>query len=159
MWHCKQTMKKCTLWVLGDGMVLYPFPWCTNYTRKLYHPLNAYIISSLHDLVLTLSCTSIPPPLPAGCSKIGPWECDLGSPLTIQECCTLIKQSVTTRSNRHCPVLNLSIPAKKRLRCCPRSIQCYADMPYGGVSKPIDQSRIVMHVIREDIVLYPAMIK
>jgi hypothetical protein len=145
--------------VLGDGMVFYPFSWCTNYTCKLYHPLNAFIISSMPDLVLTLSCTSIPPPLPANCTQIGPWDCNMGQALTLQECCTLIKQSVTTRSNRHCTVPDLNIKPRLRPRCRPKSIQCYADVPYGGVSKPIDQSRIVMHVNREDIVIHPAMIK
>jgi hypothetical protein len=47
--------------VLGDGMVFHPFPWRT--TGALYHQMNALIISSMPDLDLTLSCTSIPPPL------------------------------------------------------------------------------------------------
>ena len=54
--------------VLGDGMVFYPFPWCT--TGALYHQPNAFIISSMPDLVLTLSCTSIPPPLQLAALKL-----------------------------------------------------------------------------------------
>ena len=89
--------------VLGDGMVFYPWQWCTKDN---------------------------------GCIDVGPWDCDVGTPLSVEECCNLIK---------------VSAPAED---VNGNYIDCFVDPPVGSVSNPIDYGRVMIHVNNEDIVVH-----
>ena len=89
--------------VLGDGMVFYPWEWCTT----------------------------------SGCYDIGPWDCDVGTPLTVEQCCNMITASVPTADVNG------------------NYLDCYADPPIGSVSKPIDAGRVCIHVNSNNIVVRP----
>lgn len=88
--------------ILGDGMVWYPYQWCTV----------------------------------ENCVDIGPWDCDVGLPLTIEQCCDAIK-------------ITVPLPDKEG-----NYIDCYNDPPVGSESNPIDYSRVRIHVDSNDIVVH-----
>ncbi|KAL7523478.1 hypothetical protein ACHAWF_000542, partial [Thalassiosira exigua] len=69
------------------------------------------------------------------CSSIGPWDCDVGTPLSVDQCCNMIKASVPD------PDLNGNY------------IECFPDYPIGSVSKPIDEGRVCIHVNANNIVV------
>ncbi len=73
----------------------------------------------------------------AGCASIGPWDCDIGAFLTIEDCCSLIKAAVPTAD------VNGNF------------IDCYSDFPYGSLSKPIEQGRILMHLDAQNKIAHP----
>jgi hypothetical protein len=79
----------------GDGMVFYPWEWCT--------------------------------PKGSGepdCREIGPWDCDVGIPLTVEQCCNMIKASVP----------NADVEGNY--------LDCHPQYPVGSVSNPIDYGRV-----------------
>jgi len=80
--------------ILGDGMVFYPWDWCTA----------------------------------EDCFNVGPWDCDVGTPLTVDQCCTFINASV--------PDVDVN----------GNYLDCYADPPVGSVSNPVDYGRVTIHV-------------
>jgi len=80
--------------ILGDGMVFYPWDWCTT----------------------------------EDCYSIGPWDCDVGTPLSVEQCCGMIKASV--------PAVDVN----------GNYLDCYADPPVGSVSNPVDYGRVSIHV-------------
>mmetsp|Transcript_30050 Transcript_30050/g.54466 ORF Transcript_30050/g.54466 Transcript_30050/m.54466 type:complete len:204 (+) Transcript_30050:117-728(+) len=71
------------------------------------------------------------------CYTVGPWDCDIGTPLTVEQCCNHIKTSVPN------PDVNGN------------SIDCYVDPPVGSASNPIDYGRVCIHVNSENIVVHP----
>mmetsp|Transcript_6162 Transcript_6162/g.11018 ORF Transcript_6162/g.11018 Transcript_6162/m.11018 type:complete len:281 (+) Transcript_6162:237-1079(+) len=71
------------------------------------------------------------------CYAIGPWDCHLGSPLTVDQCCNVIKSDVTD------PDVNGNM------------IHCVASPPMGSASKPIDHGRVIIHRDANNIVQYP----
>ena len=81
--------------VHGDGMVWYPFPWCV--PREGGEP---------------------------ECREIGPWDCDVGTPLTVQECCNMIKASVPDADVEG------------------NFLTCHPSYPVGSVSNPVDYGRV-----------------
>mmetsp|Transcript_24552 Transcript_24552/g.39970 ORF Transcript_24552/g.39970 Transcript_24552/m.39970 type:complete len:203 (+) Transcript_24552:140-748(+) len=91
--------------ILGDGMVWYPYQWCTEVGGT-------------------------------GCVNIGPWDCDVGLPLTIEQCCNAIKVTVP-------------LPDHKG-----NYLDCHPDPPIGSVSNPIDYSRVRIHVDTNNIVVH-----
>ena len=88
--------------VLGDGMVFYPWQWCTA----------------------------------DDCYDVGPWDCDVGTPLTVEQCCTYIKSTV--------PEIDVN----------GNYLDCFVDPPIGSVSNPIDYGRVCIHVNNEGIVVH-----
>ena len=71
-----------------------------------------------------------------GCYDIGPWDCNIGTPLTVEQCCTMIKASV--------PDVDVN----------GNNIDCYVDPPIGSISKPIDHGRVRI-IVNEDVVVRP----
>jgi len=92
--------------VLGDGMVFYPFEWCTT----------------------------------DGCVEAGPWDCDVGTPLTVDDCCAMIKNDAAFKDK---PDVNGN------------EIGCFPDFPIGSPSKPRNLKRVCIHVDTNDIVVHP----
>jgi len=88
--------------VLGNGMVFYPWDWCTTAST---------------------------------CYAVGPWDCDVGIPLPVEDCCNMIKSSVPY------PDLNGNL------------LDCYVDPPVGSVSNPTDYGRVSIHVNGKNIVI------
>ena len=71
------------------------------------------------------------------CYSIGPWDCDIGTPLTVEQCCNLIKASVPEADERG------------------NHIDCYVDPPIGSASNPVDPGRVCIHVDANDFVVRP----
>jgi hypothetical protein len=93
----------------GDGIVTYPFEWCT--------------------------------PHPSGgdpeCREIGPWDCDVGTPLTVEQCCTMIQASVP----------NADVEGNH--------LECHASYPVGSISNPVDYGRVSIATDSEGNVIRP----
>eukprot|EP00804_Cyclotella_cryptica_P017170 CCRYP_013112-RA/>CCRYP_013112-RA protein AED:0.07 eAED:0.07 QI:97/1/1/1/1/1/2/301/209 len=92
----------------GDGMVFYPFEWCI--------------------------------PNPSGepeCREIGPWDCDVGTPLTVEQCCNMIKASVP----------NADVEGNY--------LACHPQYPVGSVSNPIDYGRVSITTDAQGNVVHP----
>ena len=109
--------------VLGDGMVFHPlvhYGCGVSSTECIHYLLHA---QPCPDTFLCLNSSSTS----AGCTKIGPWNCDVGQALTIQNCCNLIKQAVPTQDISRC-----CRGGKTKFRG--NRIQCYVDVPYGSMS-------------------------
>ena len=70
-----------------------------------------------------------------GCRSIGPWDCDVGTPLTVEQCCTMIKSSVP-----HADVNG-------------KFLQCFVDYPVGSAANPSDYGRVRIPVNSEGIVV------
>lgn len=73
----------------------------------------------------------------AGCKQIGPWDCDIGTPLNVTECCNMIKASTP-----HADIDG-------------NYLECFPDYPVGSVSNPVDYHRVLIHVNSMDIVVHP----
>ena len=71
------------------------------------------------------------------CYDIGPWDCDVGLPLTWEGCCDMIKDSVPD------PDVNGN------------KIDCYPSHPVGSLKNPIDYQRITIVVNSDGIVIRP----
>jgi hypothetical protein len=71
-----------------------------------------------------------------GCGSIGPWDCDIGTPLSVEECCNMIKASVPH------PDVNGNY------------LECHPDYPVGSVSNPTDYGRVCIHVNGANIVVH-----
>ena len=71
------------------------------------------------------------------CYAIGPWDCQVGSPLTVEQCCNIIKSDVTD------PDVNGN------------EINCVADPPMGSDTKPIDHGRVIIHIDANNMVQHP----
>ena len=61
----------------------------------------------------------------------------MGTPLTIEACCDVIKAAA--------PTVDVN----------GNYIDCYADFPYGSMSKPIEVGRIIMHLGAENKIAHP----
>eukprot|EP00970_Alexandrium_tamarense_P010519 scaffold2159_cov200-Alexandrium_tamarense.AAC.5 len=96
--------------ILGDGMIFYPWDWC-------YPDENG---------------DGTPE-----CRQIGPWDCDVGTPLTVEQCCNMIKASVP----------NADVNGNY--------LECYASYPVGSVSNPVDYGRVTLQVNKDGIVVRP----
>jgi hypothetical protein len=96
--------------ILGDGMIFYPWDWC-------YPDENG---------------DGTPE-----CRQIGPWDCDVGTPLTVEQCCNMIKASVP----------NADVHGNY--------LECYASYPVGSVSNPVDYGRVTLQVNKDGIVVRP----
>lgn len=70
-----------------------------------------------------------------GCYTIGPWDCDVGTPLSVDQCCNMIKTTVP-----HADVNG-------------NELECYADLPIGSVNNPVDYGRVCIHVNSHNIVI------
>ena len=103
--------------VLGDGMIFYPFPWCLS-------PDNP-------------RCHTVANPPDDCCYSIGPWDCDLGTPLSVEECCNLIK-AAEPHPDIHGNYLS-----------------CFESYPVGSIHNPVDYSRIMIHVDNNGNVVHP----
>ena len=66
------------------------------------------------------------------CIDIGPWDCDVGEPLTVEQCCNYIKGSMPTADMNE------------------NYIDCYVDPPIVSTSNPPDYSRVQLHVDKFD---------
>jgi len=76
--------------------------------------------------------------LPNGhCYTVGPWDCDVGTPLNVDECCNMIKATVPDADVNG------------------NTIDCYADYPVGSVSNPVDYGRVSIPVNANNIVVRP----
>lgn len=95
--------------VLGDGMVFYPHEWCSDGSDGYG----------------------------GGCANIGPWDCDLGSPLLVQDCCDLIQADY--------PGVDVN----------GNTLECFPDFPIGSPSNPIDEDRVIIHIDAEGNVAHP----
>lgn len=73
----------------------------------------------------------------SNCYDIGPWDCDVGIPLTVEECCKYITDTVPTPDRNG------------------NKLDCYPDPPIGSVSKPIDYGRCIIHVNSTNYVVRP----
>jgi len=71
-----------------------------------------------------------------GCVDVGPWDCDVGLPLTVEQCCQAIQVTVP-------------LPDHKG-----NYIDCHPDFPVGSVSNPTDFSRVRIHVDTNNIVVH-----
>ena len=71
-----------------------------------------------------------------GCQTIGPWDCDVGTPLTVEQCCNMIKATVPN------PDLQGNM------------LDCYPDYPVGSASNPVDYGRVTIHVNGEGKVVH-----
>lgn len=71
------------------------------------------------------------------CYDIGPWDCHAGFPLTVEQCCNMIKATV--------PVMDVN----------GNKIDCYVDPPVGSISKPIEYGRVRIIVNEENNVVRP----
>mmetsp|Transcript_24586 Transcript_24586/g.52979 ORF Transcript_24586/g.52979 Transcript_24586/m.52979 type:complete len:210 (+) Transcript_24586:165-794(+) len=71
------------------------------------------------------------------CYNIGPWDCDVGTPLGVEECCNMIKATVTH------PDLNGNY------------LECHVDPPVGSVSNPTNYGRVCIRVNDASIVTHP----
>lgn len=71
------------------------------------------------------------------CYAIGPWDCQVGSPLTVEQCCNIIKSDVTD------PDVNGN------------EINCVADPPMGSDTKPFDLGRVIIHIDANNMVQHP----
>ena len=66
---------------------------------------------------------------------VGPWDCDVGAPLTVDECCSLIKSSV--------PFADVN----------GNFLECYANYPVGSVQNPEVSSRVIILTNHQGIVV------
>lgn len=71
------------------------------------------------------------------CYSIGPWDCDVGTPLTVEECCNMVTATVT-----HADMNG-------------NYLECFVDPPVGSASNPTDKSRVCIHVDENNIVMTP----
>ena len=111
---------KLDCWVLSSTDVFYPdldYGCIVSSTECIHYLLHAQPCPETF-LCLDSSSTS------AGCTKIGPWNCDVGKALTIQNCCNLIKQVIPTRDISCC----------RKTKCRGNRIQCYVEVLYGSMS-------------------------
>ena len=92
----------------GDGLVYYPYDWC----------------------IPTATGTPY-------CREIGPWDCDVGTPLTVDQCCTMIKASVP----------NADVNGNE--------LTCFPDYPVGGSQNPTNGGRVIIAVNGQGIVVRP----
>ncbi|KAL7439161.1 hypothetical protein ACHAXM_006561 [Skeletonema potamos] len=74
--------------------------------------------------------------LAEGCYTVGPWDCDVGIPLTAADCCQMIKDSV----NR--PDVN------------GKMLECYNELPIGSPGNPKDPNRVILHTDADGIVVH-----
>mmetsp|Transcript_21583 Transcript_21583/g.40673 ORF Transcript_21583/g.40673 Transcript_21583/m.40673 type:complete len:202 (+) Transcript_21583:218-823(+) len=70
------------------------------------------------------------------CVDVGPWDCDVGLPLTIDQCCQAIQVTVP-------------LPDHKG-----KYIGCHPDPPVGSDSNPFVASRVRIHVDSNMIVVH-----
>lgn len=70
-----------------------------------------------------------------GPMEIGPWDCDVGTPLTVEACCNMIKTTVP----------NADVNGNH--------LDCYADHPVGSTSNPVNYGRVSIHVNSNNIVV------
>lgn len=75
------------------------------------------------------------------CFHIGPWDCDSGFPLTIEQCCNVIKASV---------------PGKDKNG---NEIYCHVAYPLGSEQNPFDYSRVSIILNGADRVVTPPLIE
>jgi len=71
------------------------------------------------------------------CHTLGPWDCDVGLPLTVEECCKMITDTV--------PGTDLN----------GNELTCYNDYPVGSPQNPVDESRVLIHVNGNNVVVHP----
>jgi len=95
--------------VLGDGLVFYPWTWCRSAQNRT----------------------------DGACDVVGPWDCDIGSPLPVKECCDLIRAAVPYADDRG------------------NGLECYEDHPAGSVTNPADYSRVTIKVDKHGVVVFP----
>ncbi|EJK72559.1 hypothetical protein THAOC_05897 [Thalassiosira oceanica] len=62
------------------------------------------------------------------CIDIGPWDCDVGESLSVEQCCNYIKGSM--------PQADMN----------GNYLDCYVDPPIGSASNPADYTRVQIHV-------------
>ena len=93
------------------GMIWYPFQWVL--------PAGTYADKTYDE--------------PTGID-IGPWDCDVGSPLTPEQCCTLIKSSMPY------PDVNNN------------KLDCYSNYPIGSSQNPVQENRVIILTNHQDIV-------
>eukprot|EP00986_Skeletonema_menzelii_P020383 scaffold31020_cov160-Skeletonema_menzelii.AAC.4 len=70
------------------------------------------------------------------CYTIGPWDCDVGIPLTKEECCKMIKDSVPTADMNG------------------NYLECYFEYPVGTSENPVQTNRIIIHTDANDVVVH-----
>ena len=61
------------------------------------------------------------------CFILGPWDCDVGTPLTVAQCCNVIKASVPLPDIHN------------------NYVDCYIDPPIGSTSNPVLHDRVIMN--------------
>lgn len=91
----------------GCGMVWYPWDWCVPGETE---------------------------GAAAVCSSIGPWDCHIGTNLSVEQCCQVI------------------LDDEPRADVNGKFLDCYADYPIGSVSNPTDPHRIRIHASVHGIV-------
>lgn len=74
---------------------------------------------------------------PVGCITVGPWDCDVGEPLSVEQCCKMITDTVPS------PDVNGNL------------LECFVDPPLGSPSNPIQPDRVIIHSNADDIVVHP----
>ena len=70
------------------------------------------------------------------CYTIGPWDCDVGTPLSVEECCNMIKAA-----EPH--------PDKNG-----NYLECFESFPVGSIDNPINYSRIMIHTDENGLVVH-----
>jgi hypothetical protein len=61
------------------------------------------------------------------CFEIGPWDCEVGIPLTVEQCCSMIKDTVPGEDING------------------KTLECYPDPPIGSESNPVNPGRVIIH--------------
>lgn len=72
-----------------------------------------------------------------GCVSIGPWDCDYGGALSVEDCCQIIKSDVTYPDNNG------------------NELECFVDPPVGSETKPVVTKRVFIHVDSNNVVIHP----
>lgn len=98
--------------ITGDGMIWYPYQWVL--PAGTYGG-NVYTEDTAID--------------------IGPWDCDVGTPLSIEECCNLIKTSA--------PAADIN----------GNTVDCYPSYPIGSAMDPVQENRVIILTNHRDFVM------
>eukprot|EP00584_Thalassiosira_punctigera_P006179 CAMPEP_0172525406 /NCGR_PEP_ID=MMETSP1067-20121228/420_1 /TAXON_ID=265564 ORGANISM="Thalassiosira punctigera, Strain Tpunct2005C2" /NCGR_SAMPLE_ID=MMETSP1067 /ASSEMBLY_ACC=CAM_ASM_000444 /LENGTH=251 /DNA_ID=CAMNT_0013308643 /DNA_START=31 /DNA_END=786 /DNA_ORIENTATION=- len=115
--------------ILNDGMVFYPWKWCLPSGSPAWPDTQALVDSHCDAAELYQNNVC--------CIEVGPWDCDVGTPLTVEGCCNLIKDSV--------PAADVN----------GNYLDCHTDPPLGSDSNPEDPGRVIIHVNSEGKVVHP----